>query len=127
MGANIMHYKGYPARVEYSAEDGCLVGRVLGIRDIIGFHGDSVVEAENDFREAIDFYLESCKRRGKKPDKPGNDDIPVPIPASIYSRISLAAEISGQTISDMVIATLQTAYPIRKTRSKRDRKHETVG
>lgn len=116
MSANIMHYKGYPARVEYSAEDGCLVGRVLGIRDIIGFHGDSVAEAEKDFREAVDFYLESCRRRGKEPNKPENGEIPFSIPAGIYSQISLAAETSGQTVNAMVIDTLQTAYPAKKAR-----------
>ena len=114
MSANIMHYRGYPARVEYSAEDGCLVGRVLGIRDIIGFHGDSVAEAEKDFREAIDFYLESCGRRGKEPDRPESGEIPFSIPADIYSQISLAAEVSGRTVNDMVIGALQTAYPVRK-------------
>jgi predicted HicB family RNase H-like nuclease len=135
MSANMMHYKGYPARVEYSAEDGCLVGRVLGIRDVIGFHGDSVAEAENDFREAVDFYLESCERRGKTPNLPENGDIPFSIPAGIYSRISLAAEVSGQTIDDMVIDALQTAYPagrVKKARAKthtvrKGRRRELVG
>lgn len=118
MSANIMHYKGYPALVEYSSEDGCLVGRVLGIRDIIGFHGESVAEAEKDFREAVDFYLASCKRRGKEPNRPETGDIPFFIPADIYSQISLAAEMSGQTINDMVIEALQTAYPAKSTRVK---------
>jgi predicted HicB family RNase H-like nuclease len=113
-----MHYRGYPARVDYSAEDGCLVGRVLGIRDVIGFHGDSVAEAEKDFREAIDFYLASCKRRGKEPNKPESGDIPVALPAGVYSRISLAAEYSGQTVNDIVIDTLQTAYPAKRARRK---------
>ena len=33
-----MTYKGYTARIEYSEEDACLVGRVAGLRDIITFH-----------------------------------------------------------------------------------------
>ena len=118
MSPNIIHYKGYPARVEYSAEDGCLVGRVLGIRDIIGFHGDSVAEAEKDFRGAIDFYLESCKRRRKEPNRPEAGGIPFFIPADIYSQISLAAETSGQTVNDMIIGALQIAYPAKKTQVK---------
>ena len=39
-----MRYKGYSARVEYSDEDECFVGRVAGLRDIITFHGESVDE-----------------------------------------------------------------------------------
>ena len=37
-----MTYRGYAARIEYSDEDGCLVGLVAGINDVIGFHGESV-------------------------------------------------------------------------------------
>jgi predicted HicB family RNase H-like nuclease len=37
---NTMTYKGYNARVEYDERDNLFVGRILGIRSIISFHGD---------------------------------------------------------------------------------------
>jgi len=120
MNENIIHYKGYPARVEFSAEDGCLVGRVLGIRDIIGFHGDTIAQAEEDFRGAIDFYLASCKKRGKKPNTPKYEALPLAIPADVYSRIALIAEDSGQTVAEIVVHTLQESYPEGK-KSKTDK------
>ncbi len=61
-----MTYKGYKARIGYSEEDRCLVGHVLGIRDVIGLHGDSVEEVRRAFEDAIDFYLESAPN----PEKP---------------------------------------------------------
>jgi predicted HicB family RNase H-like nuclease len=51
-----MSHKRYIAQIEYSEEDGCLVGRIAGIRDIITFHGDSIKEIQKAFIEAIDFY-----------------------------------------------------------------------
>lgn len=39
---NAMTYKGYAARIEYSDEDGCFIGHIAGIQDIVGFHGSSV-------------------------------------------------------------------------------------
>ncbi len=51
-----MRHKGYPARIEYSDEDGCFIGRVAGIRDIITFHGNSVSEVREAFEEAVEFY-----------------------------------------------------------------------
>lgn len=42
--------KGYAARIEYSDEDGCFVGRVAGIKPIITFHGESVIRSY--YREA---------------------------------------------------------------------------
>ena len=48
-----MTYKGYAARIEYSDEDGCFVGHIAGISDIVGFHGDSVEEVRAAFHEAV--------------------------------------------------------------------------
>ena len=45
---NTMTYKGYTATVEYSEEDGCLVGRLIGLRDIVGFDATSVKELKWD-------------------------------------------------------------------------------
>ncbi len=41
MSRNTMRYKGYVGSVQYSAEDGCFIGDVLGIRDMISFEGES--------------------------------------------------------------------------------------
>lgn len=59
-----MEYKGYIARIEFSAEDECFVGRIAGIRDIITFEGESVKKLRAAFQEAVDFYLETCEELG---------------------------------------------------------------
>ena len=55
--ARTMVYKGYSARVEYSEEDGCFVGRIAGIRAIVGFHADTFDALEVAFHEAVHDYL----------------------------------------------------------------------
>lgn len=60
-------YRGFAAKAEYSGEDGCLVGHVEGISDIIGFHGESEEEAEANFQNVIDNYLDCCAEIGKAP------------------------------------------------------------
>jgi predicted HicB family RNase H-like nuclease len=67
---NTMSYKGYTARIEYSAEDQCLKGHMAGIRDIIGFHGESVNELRQSFEEAVNDYLYTCEKVGKAPQQP---------------------------------------------------------
>lgn len=56
---NTIYYKSYAARIEYSDEDGCFIGHIAGISDIVGFHGDSVSELHIAFEEAVDDYLET--------------------------------------------------------------------
>ena len=59
MNSNL-NFKGYLAKVEFDAEDRIFVGRIIGIRDVIGFHGESVAELEEAFHEAVDNYLAAC-------------------------------------------------------------------
>jgi predicted HicB family RNase H-like nuclease len=57
---NAMKYKGYAARIEYDAHDRIFVGHLVGIRDIVGFHGASIEELETAFHEAAENYLAAC-------------------------------------------------------------------
>jgi len=41
---NTLTYKGYTARIDFDDRDNSLVGRLLGIQDIIGFHADNVAD-----------------------------------------------------------------------------------
>ena len=54
---NTMSHRGYTARVEYDERDNILVGRLLGIRSIISFHGQTVAELRSEFEQAVDDYL----------------------------------------------------------------------
>jgi len=66
---NVLQYRGYIGSVEFDAEDRIFHGRVLGITDLIGFEGESVSALEQDFRNAVDDYLETCSEAGKPPEK----------------------------------------------------------
>jgi predicted HicB family RNase H-like nuclease len=69
-GLVTMRHKGYCAHVEYDQEDKILVGRVVGIKDGINFHGNNGDEIESAFTEAVDDYLATCEELGQKPEKP---------------------------------------------------------
>ncbi len=43
---NTLCYKGYAARVGFDPDDDIFFGRVVGIRDIVGFHGKTVEECQ---------------------------------------------------------------------------------
>lgn len=56
-----MTYRGCTARVEYDERDNILVGRVLGIRDVICFHAESVAKLRKLFEAAVKVYLADCE------------------------------------------------------------------
>jgi len=65
---NYIYYKDYVGDVNYTAEDGVLFGRVLGIKASLSYEGDSVNAVINDFHDAIDEYLELCAKNGVQPE-----------------------------------------------------------
>ncbi|MCD6294138.1 MAG: type II toxin-antitoxin system HicB family antitoxin [Deltaproteobacteria bacterium] len=104
-----MRYKGYSARIEYSDEDECFVGRVAGIRDIITFHGDTVEEIRQAFKVAMDFYLDTCAQRGESPNKAYSGKLFLRVPSEVHAAVAIAAETSGKSINQWALETFEKA------------------
>ena len=96
---NIMSYKGYAARIEYSDEDGCFIGHIAGIRDIVGFHGESVSELRQAFEEAVDDYVVTCEKLNRTPQRPYSGKVMLRIEPSIHARAAMQAESQGKSLN----------------------------
>ena len=56
-----LKYKNYLGSIEYSAEDKCFFGKVLGVTDLVLYEGNTVEELEKSFKYMVDDYIETCK------------------------------------------------------------------
>ncbi len=99
---NTMTYKGFAARIEYSDADGCFIGHLAGIRDVVGFHGESVSELRAAFEEAVDDYLATCEKLNKEPNKPYSGQFRLRLPPELHARAAMAAEMHGQSLNTWV-------------------------
>ena len=99
---NTMTYRGYAARVEYSEDDGCFVGHVAGVRDVIGFHGDSVAELRSAFQEAVDDYLDTCKKLGREPTHPYSGQFRLRLEPELHARSAMTARMQGKSLNAWV-------------------------
>ncbi|MCL2122706.1 MAG: type II toxin-antitoxin system HicB family antitoxin [Desulfovibrionaceae bacterium] len=104
-----MQYKGYAARIEYSDEDGCFVGHIAGIRDIVGFHAESVNELRAAFEEGVDDYLETCGQAGISPQRPYSGKVMLRIPPELHAEIAMRAEARGKSLNQWAAETLAHA------------------
>ena len=104
-----MIYKGYTAHIKYSDEDECFVGHLSGIRDIVGFHAETVKELKTAFKEAVEDYLDSCNKVGKIPEETLKGELKLKIPAETHAAVAIAAQSSGKTINQWVIEVLSRA------------------
>jgi len=106
---NTMSYKGYTARVEYDERDNIFVGRILGIRAIISFHGETVKELRAEFEHAIKEYLADCRMEGVHPEKPASGKLLLRVPPEVHGRALVAAQAAGKSLNQWATEVLQHA------------------
>lgn len=104
-----MKYQGYAARIEYSDDDGLFIGHVAGIRDVIGFHGESVGELREAFEEAVDDYLATCSKLGREPQRPFSGKLSLRLDPQLHAQVAIKAELSNQSINQWVVERLGEA------------------
>lgn len=106
---NTMTYKGYTARVEYDGRDNIFVGRILGIRNIISFHGGTVAKLRAEFELAVKDYLADCKQHGINPEKPASGKLLLRVPPEVHGRALVAAQSAGKSLNQWATEILQHA------------------
>ena len=94
-----MTFKGYAARIEYSDDDACFIGHIAGIKDVIGFHAETVKDLRAAFEEAVDDYLATCEKLGQAPQKPYSGKLMLRIPPEVHARAAMMAQAHGLSIN----------------------------
>lgn len=100
--SNLLSYKNYNGTVEYSKEDECLFGKVVGIKSLLSYEGSSVKELEADFENVIDEYLKDCEERGIKPEQPYKGTFNVRISPELHRTIAVYAIEHGKSLNSAV-------------------------
>ena len=116
--SNLIEYRGYHAKIEYSNEDDVLVGRILGINDTIVFDGESLSEIKDVFHESVDDYLEMCAEIGKEPDKEYKGTFNVRISPELHRKAALESETRGISLNQLVSESIQNEINCRHNREK---------
>jgi predicted HicB family RNase H-like nuclease len=105
----MLNYKGYAGHMEVDDEAGIIFGRVLDIRDVITFTGNTVAEAKQAFQDSVDDYLEFCQELGQEPDKTFSGKLPFRTTPDRHRQLYLAATKSGKSINAWMDETLTQA------------------
>ena len=106
---NTMSHKGYAARVEFDERDNIFVGRVLGIRTMISFHGQTVAELRGEFEAAVEDFVRDCKEKGLKPQKPASGKLLLRVPPEVHGAALVAAQAAGKSLNQWATELLQDA------------------
>lgn len=109
MAKNNLTHKGFAGSFEVSLEDGCLVGRVLFIDDIITYEGETVPELTAHFEAAVDRYLAHCERTGKAANKPFSGTFNVRVGPELHREAVIAANDASINLNEFVVGAIKAA------------------
>lgn len=101
-----MEYKGYHAKYEVDEESNMLVGKILGISDLVTFESEDVAGLKEEFESAVDDYLEFCKEVGKEPDKEYKGSFNIRITPEMHRKAAIAAERRGISLNQFVLEAI---------------------
>lgn len=107
MSNKALSYKGYLASIDFSIEDGCLVGKVEHIQDSIIFGADTLPELAEEFHLAVDDYLQTCEELGKEPDKPFKGSFNVRVTSQLHKDAAYEATKCGESLNQYVAKAVE--------------------
>jgi len=99
---NLLEYKGYYGNVEYSNEDEILYGKVLGIKSLISYEGESIKSLKNDFEDAVDGYLDYCNRNDIEPEKLYKGSFNIRISPELHKKLAIYSFANHNSINSTV-------------------------
>jgi predicted HicB family RNase H-like nuclease len=118
--SDVLEYNGYYGSVLFSAEDDVFYGKLLSIDDLVNFEGTTVKEIKKAFREAVDDYLETCKKLGKEPNKTYKGTFNVRIPTDLHKAAAVYAALNNISLNDFVKTAIQYALSHKEELHKKN-------
>ena len=97
---NIITYKNFSAKIEFSADDNVFFGWLAGIDDIVMFEAETVGGLKKAFEDAVDFHIEVCEKASKKAKKSYNGKLLFRFPSELHAKIVESAARRGKSVNE---------------------------
>ncbi len=102
MAKDTLSYKGFYGTIHYSDEDKCLFGHIVGITDTVSYEGTTINEITQDFKDAVDDYIEICKKMGKTPLKSAKGSFNVRIGREAHLKALIKADTENKSLNKVI-------------------------
>lgn len=99
---NMLKYKEFYGGVEYSSNDECFFGKIIGTSDLVTFEGESVATLKDAFTEAVEDYIALCKEVGKDPQKTYKGSFNIRISPELHREAAVIASSKGISLNALV-------------------------
>jgi predicted HicB family RNase H-like nuclease len=99
---DVLRHGDFIGSVHFSAEDDCFYGKLEGVDDLVTFEGRDVGELKRSFREAVDDYVDLCRRAGKPLFKSYGGTFNIRMPAELHRKAARRSALLGISLNQLV-------------------------
>ena len=99
---DILKLKDFIGSVHFSTDDEVFYGKIEGIDDLVTFEGTTVKEIKKSFNEAVEDYIELCRKTGKKIFKSYKGSFNIRISPSLHKKAVQKSHILGISLNQLV-------------------------
>lgn len=94
--------------MELDFESKVLHSRIIGVKDVITYEGNTLQDLEEASRNSLDDYLAFCEEQGDKPEKPYSGKFNLRIHPELHKQLALEAANQGKSLNSCVEEILYT-------------------
>lgn len=113
MAIKVLKHKGYQGSVEYNLEKERLEGKVLHVKSLITYAGNTIAELKASFEEEIEEYLADCEELGVEPEKPFCGTFQIRLDPNVHRKLAYNAAEAGvgfnQYVSDILNSSVESS------------------
>jgi len=106
MNEQVMKHRGQIGSVEFDFDDDCLHGKLLYINDLVTYEAESLPALREEFRAAVDDYLETCEELGVEPNKPFKGSFNIRIGEPLHRELAIKAVSEGVSLNELCTQAL---------------------
>lgn len=103
----MLNYKDYYGTVNISEEDNVLYGKVIGIKGLLSYEGETVEELKQDFHNVVDEYIADYKRNNIKPQVSYKGTFNVRITPELHKDLAEYAEANSESLNSAVTTAIE--------------------
>lgn len=109
MKKNILEYKGFVGSVEFSTEDEVFYGKVIGIKDLVSYEGNTVISLKSNFHGAVNDYIDLCKKENKSFEKSLSGSFNIRVSPELHQLAVIIATHHGLSLNKFVQSAIANA------------------
>lgn len=104
----ILKYKEFEGSAELDMKRNVCRGKILYIDDAVTYESTSIQNLQNEFEEAVDDYIETCKQIGKDPQKSCRGQFNVRVSPELHRAATRRSITDDTSLNDVVCQALES-------------------